>query len=150
MESKNGVSSASPDGLLLLRTMTVPANANPNGAVFGGWIMARLDEAGAVLAYEMSRGKVVTIAVDSIIFKHPVNIGDVVCVYGRCIHIGSTSLKYKLQLWTRRNCEEWTNRILVTETTITYVAVDDEGRKRQLPAYLHEKRDEILALGYIE
>ena len=139
-----------PDGILLLRSLTMPADANPNGDVFGGWIMARLDEAGAVLAYEMCRGRVVTVAVGPIEFRNPVKVGDAVCVYGRCVHIGRTSIAFKLQLWTRRNSEEWTRRIMVTETVITYVAVDDDGKKRPLPEYLEANREEVLSRGYME
>lgn len=139
-----------PDGILLLRTLTMPCDANPNGDVFGGWIMSKLDEAGAVLAFEMCRGKVVTIAVDRIVFKVPVKVGDTVCVYGKCTHIGNTSLRIKLQLWTRRNCDEWINRAKVTETEITYVAIDDQGKKRSLPKCIQDNEKTILEKGYLE
>ena len=82
-----------PKGTLLLRTMSMPADANPNGDIFGGWLMSQMDAAGAMLAYELSQGKVVTVATDEIVFLNPVHVGNVVCVYGRVIYIGNTSMK---------------------------------------------------------
>ena len=137
-----------PAGILMLRAMSMPADANPNGDVFGGWIMSQMDAAGAMMAYEMCRGKVVTVAVDEIVFRNPVKVGDVVCVYARCIHIGNTSLKIQLQFWTKRNISARSTRVKVAESGFTYVAVDDDGKKRPLPAYLIENREEILRTGY--
>ena len=70
-----------PAGILMLRTMSMPADANPNGDVFGGWIMSQMDAGGAMMAYEMCQGKVVTVAVDEIVFRNPVKVGDVVKVW---------------------------------------------------------------------
>ena len=137
-----------PRGMLMLRTLTMPADANPNGDVFGGWLMSQLDAAGAMMAYELCRGKVVTVAVDEIVFRNPVKVGDVVCVYARCIHIGNTSLKIQLQFWTKHNDEARTSRVKVTECGITYVAVDDNGVKRHLPRELVEHKDELILNGY--
>ena len=137
-----------PAGILMLRAMSMPADANPNGDVFGGWIMSQMDAAGAMMAYEMCRGKVVTVAVDEIVFRNPVKVGDVVCVYARCIHIGNTSLKIQLQFWTKRNSSARASRVKVAESGFTYVAVDDFGKKRPLPEYLTENREEILRTGY--
>lgn len=139
-----------PNGTLMLRTMSMPADANPNGDIFGGWLMSQMDTAGAIMAYEMCRGKVVTVAVDQIIFKNPVNVGDVVCCYCRCIHIGNTSLKIQLELWARKNTSERVTRVKVTEAGFTYVAVDNEGHKRALPQYLIDNKEEILSRGYLE
>ncbi|WP_459782508.1 hotdog domain-containing protein, partial [Photobacterium sp. R1] len=85
MNSENNV----PRGQLLLRTLAMPADTNANGDIFGGWIMSQLDLAGAILAKEISRGKVVTVSVDNIVFKAPVGVGDVVCCYGECNRIGN-------------------------------------------------------------
>ncbi|MBP3749827.1 MAG: acyl-CoA thioesterase [Ruminobacter sp.] len=137
-----------PEGMLILRTMSMPANANPNGDVFGGWLMSQLDAGGAMMAYELTRGKVVTVAVDEIVFRNPVHVGDVVCVYGRVVHIGTTSIKIQLELWRKRNTESRTQRVKVTECGITYVAVDDNGIKRTLPHDLRENRDQIILNGY--
>ena len=82
-----------PLGNLLLRTMTLPRDANPAGDIFGGWIMSQLDIAGAILAREVAQGRVVTVAVEAMSFLKPVSVGDVVCIYGYCSHVGHTSLK---------------------------------------------------------
>lgn len=123
-----------PIGNLLLRTMTLPRDTNPAGDIFGGWIMSQLDIAGAILAREIAHGRVVTVAVDAMNFLKPVEVGDVVCCYGRCIHVGHTSLKIKLELWVKKIYEsEAAKRSLVTEACFTYVAVDNNGRPRPLP-----------------
>lgn len=123
-----------PIGNLLLRTMTLPRDTNPAGDIFGGWIMSQLDIAGAILAREIAHGRVVTVAVDGMSFLKPVEVGDVVCCYGRCIHVGRTSLKVHLELWVKKIYEsEAAQRNLVTEASFTYVAVDDAGRPRPLP-----------------
>lgn len=150
MDTENLDSIETPDGTLMLRTMSMPANANPNGDVFGGWLMSQLDAGGAMMAYEMTRGRVVTIAAEKMVFKKPVKVGDVVCCYGRVVHIGNTSLSIKLELWTRRNSSERVKRMKVTETVFTYVGIDDNGEKRPLPDFLHEREAEILEKGYIE
>ena len=137
-----------PAGILMLRTMSMPADANPNGDVFGGWIMSQMDAGGAMMAYEMCQGKVVTVAADEIVFRNPVTVGDVVCVYARCVHIGNTSLKVRLQFWTKRGISARSTRVKVAESCFTYVAVDDAGKKRPLPLSLTEHREEILRLGY--
>jgi acyl-CoA thioesterase YciA len=139
-----------PKGTLMLRTMSMPADANPNGDIFGGWLMSQMDTAGAIMAYEMCRGKVVTVAVDQITFKNPVNVGDVVCCYCSCIHIGHTSIKIQLELWARKNTSERITRVKVTEAGFTYVAVDNNGQKRPLPQYLIDNKEEILTRGYLE
>ena len=127
-----------PLGNLLLRTMTLPRDANPAGDIFGGWIMSQLDIAGVVLAREISHGRVVTVAVDAMSFLKPVEVGDVVCCYGHCIRVGRTSLKIKMELWVKKIYEhENTERDLVTEACFTYVAVDDNGRPRPLPPEAH-------------
>lgn len=127
-----------PLGNLLLRTMTLPRDTNPAGDIFGGWIMSQLDIAGAILAREISHGRVVTVAVDAMNFKKPVEVGDVVCCYGHCIKVGRTSLKIKLELWVKKIYEsEAATRNLVTEACFTYVAVDDNGRPRPLPPQAH-------------
>lgn len=123
-----------PIGNLLLRTMTLPRDTNPAGDIFGGWIMSQMDIAGAILAREISQGRVVTVAVDAMNFLSPVGVGDVVCCYGHCVHVGRTSLKIKLELWVKKIYEsEVTERHLVTEGSYTYVAVDSNNRPRPLP-----------------
>lgn len=133
-----------PVGNLLLRTMAMPGDTNPAGDLFGGWIMSQMDIAGAILAREVAHGRVVTVAVDAMSFVKPVNVGDVVCCYGRCVHVGHTSLKIHLELWVKKIYEsEAATRDLVTEASFTYVAVNDEGRPRPLP----ENAAEIARIG---
>lgn len=122
-----------PQGELLLRTLAMPADTNPNGDIFGGWIMSQMDIGGAILAKEIAAGRVVTVAVDGMSFHNPVKVGDVVCCYGNCERIGNSSLTIKLEVWVKP-----VTRIIpairycVTEATFTYVAIDDNGRPRRV------------------
>ncbi len=134
----------SPVGNLLLRTMAMPGDTNPAGDLFGGWIMSQLDIAGAILAREIAQGRVVTVAVDAMSFLKPVNVGDCVCCYGRCVHVGRTSLKIHLELWVKKIYEyQISERDQVTEASFTYVAVDSNGRPRPLP----ESAREVARVG---
>lgn len=123
-----------PTGTLLLRTLAMPADTNPSGDIFGGWLMAQMDIGGAILAKELARGRVVTVAVDAMTFLKPVSVGDVVCCYGRCAYVGTSSLKLKLEIWVKKVASEPIGgRYCVTEGVITYVAVDKDGHPRPLP-----------------
>ena len=120
-----------PRGQQLLRTLAMPADTNANGDIFGGWIMSQIDLAGAILAKEISHGRVVTVSVSSITFKQPVRVGDVVCVYGECVRIGRTSLSIALEVWVKPvNIDSVGERYQVCEATFNYVAIDSEGRPR--------------------
>jgi len=122
-----------PHGEVLLRTLAMPADTNPNGDIFGGWIVSQMDIGGGVLAKETAQGRVVTVAVDSIKFIKPVKVGDVVCCYGEVTHIGNTSVTIRLEIWVNpilREKPAEAERFKVTEATFTYVAVDDDGNKR--------------------
>lgn len=126
-------SSVQPNGDLLLRTLAMPADTNPNGDIFGGWIVSQMDIAGGILAKETAQGRTVTVAVDRIQFIRPVKVGDVVCCYGNVEHIGTTSMTIKLEVWVNpvlREKERNGVRFRVTEATFTYVAIDDNGNKR--------------------
>lgn len=130
----SSASSRVPAGTLLLRTLAMPADANPSGDIFGGWLMSQMDLAGAILAYELAQGRVVTVAVDAMVFHRPVEVGNVVCCYGRCVRIGRTSLKIELEVWVRKvQPESIGERYCVTEAAFTYVAVDADSRPRPLP-----------------
>ena len=118
---------------LAIRVMAMPADTNPNGDIFGGWLVSQMDIAGGILAKETAQGRVVTVAVDSIQFIKPVKVGDVVCCYGSIKRIGTTSITIKLEVWVNpvlRDKERQGGRFRVTEATFTYVAIDNEGRKR--------------------
>jgi len=122
-----------PHGNLLLRTLAMPADTNPNGDIFGGWIVSQMDIAGGILAKETAQGRVVTVAVDRIQFIRPVKVGDVVCCYGEVERIGTTSITIKLEVWVNpvlREEERDSARFRVTEATFTYVAIDKNGNKR--------------------
>ena len=132
-ESK-GVDEQSPQGDLLLRTLAMPADTNANGDIFGGWIMSQLDLAGGILAKEISKGRIVTVSVGEIVFKKPVDVGDVVCCYGECIRVGRTSMSIRLEVWIKGYLDgERGDRYKVCEALFNYVAVDDHGRPR--PVY---------------
>ncbi len=122
-----------PRGELLLRTLAMPADTNPNGDIFGGWIMSQMDIAGSILAKETAQGRTVTVAVDSIQFHKPVHVGDVVCCYGGISHIGTTSITVYLEVWVNpvmHHKKDQDQRFKVTEATFTYVAIDSSGNKR--------------------
>lgn len=140
MEQNNAdLQHQSPMGNLLLRTMAMPGDTNPAGDIFGGWIMSNLDISGAILAREIAQGRVVTVAVDAMSFLKPVKVGDVVCCYGRCTHVGRTSLKINLELWVKKIYDlEISQRSLVTKARYTYVAVDSNGKPRPLPDNANE------------
>lgn len=124
-----------PCGEMVLRTLAMPADANPNGDIFGGWIMAQMDLAGGAMAKDLTRGRVATVAVNSMKFIRPVKVGDVVCCYAQVGHTGTTSITLHLEVWVRPVLRKDTNeeQFLVTEADFTYVAIDDDGNKRPLP-----------------
>lgn len=129
-----GEETREPRGNLLLRTLAMPADTNPSGDIFGGWIMSQMDIGGAILANELAQGRVVTVAVDAINFLRPVSVGDVVCCYGFCSYVGRTSLKVKMEVWVKKvSGDRIGDRYCVTEATYTYVAVDGGSRSRALP-----------------
>ncbi len=122
-----------PDGNLLLRTVAMPADTNANGDIFGGWIMSQMDIGGGILAKEISKGRVVTVNVDGITFHKPVNVGHVVCCYGKCTKIGNSSLTIKLEVWVKPVLDKLADdRYRVTEAVFTYVAVDQQGKSRKI------------------
>ncbi|NVC93921.1 acyl-CoA thioester hydrolase YciA [Vibrio natriegens] len=123
----------SPKGQLLLRTLAMPADTNANGDIFGGWIMSQLDLAGAILAKEISSGRVVTVSVSSITFRKPVSVGDVVCCYGVCKNIGRTSMSIDLEVWVKPvKVDGIEDRFMVCDATFNYVAIDSEGKPRPI------------------
>jgi acyl-CoA thioesterase YciA len=120
-----------PRGALTVRISAMPADTNANGDIFGGWVLSRMDQAGGIAGVERARGRVVTIAVDAMTFIRPVRVGDVLCVYTRVASVGRTSMKIEVEAWARRFCTQMREK--VTEATLTFVAIDDEGRPRPIP-----------------
>ena len=125
---------AGPEGELLLRTSPRPSDTNMNGDIFGGWIMSQMDIAGGMMAIETTGGRAVTIAVDAMKFIKPVKISDVVCCYGTIIRMGNSSITIRMEVWVKpllRGLTGTDNEAFkVTEASFTYVAIDNEGRKR--------------------
>lgn len=113
-----------------LRTVAMPADANPNGDIFGGWLMSQMDLAGGTFAAHEARGRVVTIAVDGMTFHKPVHIGDQVSCYCTTERIGRTSIAVRVETWIRGRGEPRTTEAKVTEALFTFVAIDEHGRPR--------------------
>lgn len=115
-----------------LRVMPMPADLNQYGDVFGGWVMAQVDVAGAIPAMRRARGRVATVSVNSFQFRQPVSVGDIVSLYTEIIHVGHTSMKVRVEVFAERN---YANPVIVkvTEAELTYVAIDGDGRKRDIP-----------------
>lgn len=126
-------SSLSPETIgpreLVMRVMPMPADANGNGDIFGGWIMAQVDLAGSVLPLRISRGRVATVAVNEFIFKQPVSIGDLLSFYAQVTRIGRTSISVHVEVFAERNPAN-PHVVKVTEAKLTYVAIDREGKPR--------------------
>ncbi|GJJ79532.1 acyl-CoA thioester hydrolase YciA [Pasteurella canis] len=133
-------------GTLLLRTLAMPSDTNANGDIFGGWIMSQMDMGGAILAKEIAHGRVVTIAVDSMTFIRPIAVGDVVCCYGKCLSIGRSSIKIKMEVWVKKvSSEPIGERYCVTEAVFTFVAVDKDGRPRPVPRENNPELEKALS-----
>ncbi len=117
----------------MLRVVPMPADANPSGDIFGGWIMSQVDIAGAIPALRLARGRVATIAVNSFVFKQPVLIGDLVSFYAEVARVGRTSITVNVEVYAQRGTEAQVT-VKVTEATLTYVAVDSQRRPRPVRA----------------
>jgi acyl-CoA thioesterase YciA len=120
------------DHELVMRVMPMPADANGNGDIFGGWIMAQVDLAGSVLPARIAKGRITTVAVNQFIFKQPVSVGDLVSFFARVERIGNTSVTVHVSVLAERNPAAL-HVVKVTEANLTYVAIDREGRPRPIP-----------------
>lgn len=119
-----------PEGDLSTRTVAMPADTNPSGDIFGGWLLSQMDIAGGIIANRRAGGRTATVAVDAMKFHLPVFMGDVLCCYGEILRVGSTSIAVKVEAWAeRRNSTE---RVKVTEGVYTYVAIDENRRPRPI------------------
>ena len=117
---------------LVLRVAPMPADVNSNGDIFGGWVMSQVDIAGGIVAARRARGRVVTVSVNAFQFRQPVSVGDVVSFFGKVITTGRTSVQVHVDVISARNPAELTT-VRVTEATLTYVAIERSGVKRELP-----------------
>lgn len=115
-----------PDGMLTLRTLAMPGDANPAGDIFGGWVMSQMDLAAGIRAHERSRARVVTVGVNEMSFRLPVKIGDTVSIYTRIERVGRTSITLKVEVWAHRPRSGKLEQ--VTAGTFVMVAVDEAGR----------------------
>ena len=119
-----------PHGELAIQTIAMPADANWNGDIFGGWLVSQMDLAGAVCARKAAEGRVATVAIDGMSFLRPVPIGAVVSCYTEITHTGRTSLKIRVEAWIRADKQQ----AKVTEGLFTFVAIDDDGASRPIDA----------------
>jgi acyl-CoA thioesterase YciA len=124
---------ALPDKQPALRVVPMPADANQNGDIFGGWVMSQVDIAGSIPAARRARGRVATVAVNSFVFRQPVLIGDLVSFYADITREGKTSITVAVEVYAQRNPTEVVC-VKVTEASLTYVAVGTDRRPRELPA----------------
>jgi acyl-CoA thioesterase YciA len=137
------ISSASLDSLaplqlpndrqLVMRVSPMPADANGNGDIFGGWIMAQVDLAGAVIPARIAKGRIATVAVNQFVFKQPVSMGDLLSFYAKVTRVGRTSVTVNVEVYAERNPADL-HVVKVTEANLTYVAIDRNGRPREIPS----------------
>lgn len=123
-----------PEGEMpVLRLVPMPADTNAHGTIFGGWVMAQVDIAGSVPAWERAQGPVVTVAVNSFVFKEPVFVGDLVSFYARVLKVGRTSITVDVEVFSQRGRSGTREAVKVTEAQLTYVAVDEKRQPRNVP-----------------
>ncbi len=122
-----------PSGEATLRVVAMPSDVNVNGDIFGGWVLSQMDIASGIVARERGQGRVATIAVDAMKFIRPVGVGDVLCVYASIDRVGRTSMSIHIEAWAIRQLQDNT-REKVTEAVFTFVAIDEEGNPREVPA----------------
>lgn len=116
-----------------LRVMPMPSDVNPNGDIFGGWVMSQVDIAGSIAAQLRTGGAVATVAVNSFLFKQPISVGDVVSFYAEIVKVGRTSITLSVEVFAQRRAHDVLT-VKVTEAVLTYVAIDAGGFKREIPA----------------
>ncbi|MBX9576482.1 MAG: acyl-CoA thioesterase [Caulobacteraceae bacterium] len=122
-----------PSGPPVGRVIAMPADTNPEGDIFGGWLLAHMDLAGATPAFERAQGRCVTVAVDAMVFHQPVAVGDEVSIHARVVSTGRTSIRVHVEAWKRSRNQAHAQSMRVTEGVFTYVAIDDQRRPRLLP-----------------
>lgn len=116
----------------VLRVVPMPSDVNPSGDIFGGWVMAQVDIAGAIPAWRRARGRIATVAVNSFLFKEPISVGDLVSFYATIAKVGRTSITVDVQVFAERNPAN-PFVVKVTEAILTYVCLNADGSKRLVP-----------------
>lgn len=120
------------DKELVLKVIPMPADSNPNGDIFGGWVMAQVDLAGSVIPARIAKGRIATVAVNEFLFKQPVKIGDLLSFYADIVRVGNTSVTVHVEVYAQR-LRQADQIVKVTDANLTYVAIDMEGKPRPLP-----------------
>jgi acyl-CoA thioesterase YciA len=120
------------DEQLVLKVIPMPSDVNVNGDIFGGWVMAQVDMAGAVAAAPYASGRMATVAVNEFIFKQPVRVGDILSFFGKLVRLGRTSITVKIEVYAEHFLAQG-KYTKVTEALLTYVAIDDNGKPREVP-----------------
>jgi acyl-CoA thioesterase YciA len=120
------------DQELVLKVIPMPGDCNANGDIFGGWVMAQVDLAGSVLPARYAQGRYATVAVNEFVFKQPVRVGDILSFFSSVTRIGRTSITVKVEVYAERFKSQG-QYAKVTEASLTYVAIDDNGRPRPIP-----------------
>jgi acyl-CoA thioesterase YciA len=122
-----------PKGIIVLKTLAMPNNKNANGDIFGGWIMSKMDIGGAILAKEISGGKVVTVQVNNVTFLKSVSVGEIVSCYGHCIKIGNSSINIHIEIWVKKvDSKKFGQYYCAAKGEFIYVAIDKKGKPREL------------------
>jgi len=124
--------SDNPQGELTTRTMAMPADSNPAGDIFGGWVLSQMDIAAGICASERAQCRTVTVALDGMHFIRPVKIGDILCVYTEIERVGNTSIDIHVEAWVQRDRSR--NTVKVTQANFKFVALGSDGRPRRVPA----------------
>ena len=119
------------DKELVLKVIPMPGDCNANGDIFGGWVMAQVDLAGSVIPARHTQGRMATVAVNEFIFKQPVRVGDILSFFSEVTRIGRTSVTVKVEVFAERFRSQG-RYIKVTEASVTYVAIDDQGKPREI------------------
>ncbi len=122
-----------PKGALTIQVLAMPADTNPAGDIFGGWLLSQMDIAGGVFCRKIAKGRVVTVALEETTFNHPVFIGDTLCCYVSLVRQGKTSITVRVEAWVNREYES-DGSMKVTEGLYTYVKVDEKRRPILIPA----------------
>ena len=130
MTAKNDTADTMPNRQPSVRVVAMPADTNPSGDIFGGWLMSQMDLAAGTAAARRAKGRTATVFVNSMSFLRPVHVGDEVSFFTEVIHVGRTSLRIHVQAWRQTRFEETTDK--VTEGIFTFVALDEHGRPRPL------------------
>jgi acyl-CoA thioesterase YciA len=120
-----------PKGELTLQTLAMPMNTNANGDIFGGWIVSQMDLAVGILSKKISRGRITTVAINSMAFLKPVHVGDIISCYAELIKVGTTSMTIAVEVWAVPVAQQ--EHYQVTEGVFVSVAIDDHGKPRQVP-----------------